>query len=521
MTYNPKKEAAIQRKRAASVPNANDGFNWVPAANLFSAFGGLGVYVKYKGGKKNKILIKHHSSRSCHLICPDRELLFTWENQYADAYYPAGMDFDEYVSFNTLNDSVCHKMDLKYVMTNFVHVDNTNGAADNRTQGRPEGSNVTLLSDSGGFQFSTGVVGAVNPLEMIKFYNRNVDAGMCLDVPITVPSRQLIQRAGALQAKNLDLLMQHKADHVDILNILHGATNEEAEEYREIVERPDVDRIAMAGLYRRSIVSGADYIWNTTRNGQRYKQYHLLGIFSNSHLAMMVAAANLGDSPPHITSDSTSHIQSAKNHTYHYHYDVFKTHGRMLFGARGSIPNVHNFLPCHCPVCETIKYTDILGFLPGQMVMNLTALHNAHTFSRYTQMLQESFRQLPWNQYVDLVKAQLSHLKSKDSKEVLMSLDFLYRAANDGLESARKHYAPQIKQYNSRFSEEGDTAKVGLFGSGQDATKTKSRKKEIARINSILDTMEKQYDDIMSGKKVSKAKAGKTDNRLDARNATL
>lgn len=519
MTHNAKKEAARQAKRASAVPNVNDGFNWVPAANLFSAFGGLGIYVKYKGGKKNKILIKHHTAKSCHLICPDRELLFTWENQYADAYYPAGMGFHEYVSLNTLDDTVCKKMGIKYAMTNFVHVDDTAGAANNRTQGRPPNSDVTMLSDSGGFQFSTGVVGAVNPLEMIKFYNKNVDAGMCLDVPLTVPSRQLVQRAGALQAKNLELLVKHKANHVDLLNILHGATNEEAEEYREIVERPDVDRLAMAGLYRRGIVSGADYIWNTTRNGQRYKQYHMLGIFSNSHLAMMVAAANLGDNPPHITSDSTSHIQSAKNRTYHYHLDVYKTHGRALFGAKGSIPNVHNTLPCHCPVCETVKYSDVLGFLPGQMMMSLTSVHNAYTFIKYTQMLQDACRQLPWAEYVELVTAQLSHLKSRDSKEVLMSLDFLYRAAHDGLASARKHYPTQIKQYNSRFSDGKE--KVGLFGSGQEPTETRSRKQEIARINAILDTMEQQHEDIVAGRTVAKSKAGSTDNRLDARNASL
>jgi queuine/archaeosine tRNA-ribosyltransferase len=474
------------------------GYMWVPAATNYMAFGGLGIYVKYKGGP-NRILIKEQTSRYCHVVCPDRELIFTWDTNRELSFYPAGSGFHEFVSFNMLDDHVCHKLGFEYVMANYVHTSSaTKGSADNRTQGRPKHSNLTILSDSGGFQYMTEVADLINPIELVKWYNSNVDAGMALDLPISISDTELVKRAAKVQKKNLQLMLKYKAPHVELLNIIQGVTNEEARLYRSIVERPDINRVALGGVYRRQLVPGIEYISDLTHTGQKYDQYHILGVFSTPHVASMVALSNLGDKPPHITSDSTTHIQSAKNHAYHHHYDLYKTHKRILFGLNGTKPNTYNTLPCQCAVCTVVKYQDIFGFLPGQMIMNLVAIHNANVFKKYVNIIQDAVQSLPYHEFTDLIVKQVSHIKSENALDTRIALDYVYRVTQDGPKAAKKYYANHVNKTNNHITNAFKDAntKVGIFGTGTDPTKTLSKSAEKTRLYKILSDMERQYDSI-------------------------
>lgn len=483
------------------MKNAKDGYFWIPAATNYNSFGGLGIYVKYKGGQKNRILVKEHTSKFCHVVCPDRELIFTWDNHSDSAFYPAGMGFNEFVSYNMLDDSVCNKLGFEYVMTNYVHISNKSGVALNRTKGAPEGTKLTILSDSGGFQYSTGVTDLINPIDLVNFYNKNVDAGMALDLPLSVSDIELTKRAAKIQAKNLDIILQHKAPHVDILNIVQGVTNEEAAVYRDIVEREGTPRLALGGVYRRPLIPGIDYVLDSIFTSKhRYSQYHILGVFGVSHVASLIAISNLGDNAPHVTSDSTSHIQSAMSHSYHHHYDFYKSHKRIAFGLKGTSPNVHNQLPCQCSVCSIVRYQDILGFLPGQMIMNLAAIHNAHVFNKYTRMMQDAIQSLSYHDFVALVVKHIAHNNSDEAKNARIALDYVNRYINDTPKAAKHKY----KEFLSNKSGAGKVKRVfadgnlnvGLFGVGQNVSNTLSKPKEIARLHKILDDMEHQINNL-------------------------
>lgn len=472
------------------------GYMWVPAATNYMSFGGLGIFIKYKPGP-NRIKVKEHSSKYCHVICPDRELIFTWDTHTEHAFYPAGSGFNEFVSFNMLDDHVCRKLGFEYVMANYVHTSSgLKGSACNRTVGKPKNSDLVILSDSGGFQYMTEVADLINPIELVTWYNSNVDAGMALDLPISIADPELTKRAAKVQKRNLQLMLKHKAPHVELLNIIQGVTNEEAREYRAIVETDKVNRVALGGVYRRQLVPGIEYISDVTHTGQKYDQYHILGVFSTPHVAAMVALSNLGDNPPHITSDSTTHIQSAKNHAYHHHYDLFKTHKRILFGLNGTKPNTFNTLPCQCAVCSVVKYQDIFGFLPGQMIMNLVSIHNANVFKKYVNIIQDAVQSLPYHEYTELIVKQVSHIKSENALDTKIALDYVYRVAQDGPKAAKKYYANHINKTNNHITNafKDQNHKVGLFGVGTDATKTISKSEERKRLYKILHDMERQFE---------------------------
>lgn len=472
------------------------GYSWIPAATNYWSFGGLGIYVRYRRSKSRVITLKQRTARFCHVLCPDRELIFTWDANKEPTFYPAGQGFDEFVSYNMLDDHVINKMGFDYVMVNYAHTEQSKGSALNRTKGTPTNSNATIISDSGGFQFATGVASTINPVHLVKWYNDNTDAGMILDVPLVIfDDPKLVERAARVQAMNNELMLRNKSDTTELINILHGTTNDNLEMYRDIVERPDIQRIALAGAYRRTLLSCSEYMCNIMLHGPRYKQYHLLGVFGAPQVALMAAMANLGDNPPHVTSDSTTHIQSSKNHAYHYHYDIFKTHKRLLFGLRGSLPNVHNTLPCNCPVCSVVKYQDIFGYLPGQMIMNLVAIHNATILHKYGNILQDAVRTLPYSKYVDLVMQQMKHINSDDISDLRIALDYINITVNESQTKANKKYKSFLNKHVNGFTE--DKFKVGLFGSKDELTTKLSHSKRYQRMVSVIDTLEKQAYELL------------------------
>lgn len=488
------------------TPNAHDGYCWMPASATYNPYGGFGIYIKYAKSKhQHHIKIKEMSSQRVHLVCPDREIYMTASMQHDDTWYPHG--FDEYLDFNILHDPAAHAMGLKYVMPNFVHCQGKNASAENRVHGRGK-SELTILSDSGGFQFSTGVVDSINPQQLMEWYGRNVDAGMVLDVPLTVSDDKLIVKCGNVQARNNKILMGLKPDHVELVNIFHGINLKDITKYREIVERPDINRVAVAGMYRYELVTMCDYLYELTRTGQRYSQYHLLGFSSVTRIPLIVALANKGQFPPHITSDSTTHIQTASNRQY-----MTQTHNlgrRLNIGiSEGLVPNTGSHLPCHCPVCKAIKYRDIMSFMPSHIVKQAMSYHNMYEMNRLINSLQEAIKNLKHHEYVDYIVKNLRATKGEFVQQLKPALDYIHVASEEGQTKARKKFKSLLGLNFTRYS---DDTNVGLFGSKEG----KTHSSEIQRLNSIADRLDKQASDFESGKAMTltKRKTGQKSQRL-------
>jgi hypothetical protein len=485
------------KTKYTSPPCPDHGYSFVAAAALFRSFGGLAVYIKYKGGDPHKITIKEQTSTHIWFVCPDREIVIVRNNDMMDAFYPYGESFDEFYDFNLFNDSVCKRLGIEYIMTNFAH---SKGTVNPRTPSRiPDDQRINVLSDSGGLQMARDMIGAISPADLVEFYNQNADAGMVLDLPLSVANDEIIDRAAKLQKASTEIMLE-RAKGVELLNIFHGHNINQRRAYRKIVEDKRLPRCAVGGLYRQGLLGGVDIIWDLVNTGQKYKQYHMLGVFGSLHIPVLVKLAN-STWKPHITSDSTSHIQSASNKAYHFQFDLYHTSKRIPIGSRGSIPNTQKLLPCQCEVCKALKYTDILAFGANRFTLELLSIHNAIEMTRYSKQLQEAADSLTSKEYNELVYTQLkSHPKLQSVKQ---AMDFIDVATEKGIEVARKRYRnileitseKPITLTNSLFPVTGETTTGDDNAGNELQTFDEKKKRVLARISA----MESVVQDLNNG----------------------
>lgn len=451
------KKASAKPNGYTSPPVPKQGYSFVAAASLFRNYGGLAVFVKYKGGDKNKITVKEAGQNHVWLVCPDRELVIVRNAYETGSFYPHGDSFDEVHDFNLFNDAVSQDLGIEYIMTNYAHT--SSEAQHPRLKSTlPQERRINVMSDSGGLQLARGVTASIHPADLIDFYNNNADAGMVLDVPLYLKDAKTLERAAKLQRENTSIMLE-RSKGSELINIFHGSSIEERMRFREIVEDERVDRVAMSTLNRQTLLTAVNDIYHTVYGSKkRYKQYHALGIYIASYIPVLVKIANSGDNPPHITSDSTSHIQSARNLAYHFQFDITSTSKRLPIGLRASVPNTQRILPCQCGVCRVLKYTDILSFVPLRYVMELLATHNAIEMARYAGQLQEACTQLPPREFNKLVRTQLHG--NGELKQVNASMDFIDMVTQEGLKKARARYASMLNIPRSVQGALGNT----LFG---------------------------------------------------------
>jgi hypothetical protein len=458
-----------------------NGYRFVAAANLFQNYGGLTIYVKYKKTKSNEITIKRVDKNYIWYDCPDREFVFVRDSFNDDAFYP-NESFDLCLDLNTFRDDLGAGIGIDYFMTNFTH---NNSEAINRDSLPASAKKVQILSDSGGLQLAREVAGLIHPKDLVEFYNKNVDAGMVLDIPLWIKDDKIAKRAALLQRKNNEVMLKNGRKGLELINIFHGGSVEDRKKYRDIVEDERIPRVAIGGLLLQKPLTGVNTLYEIIEGGSyRYKQYHALGVFDMSYLALLVKIANSGDNPPHITSDSTSHIQASLNNVYHIQMNEQHIMSRQAYGTKaGSISNPALHLNCSCPVCGAIKYRDIFAF--GHNRFNgFLALHNAIQMARYTQSLQEACRHLTPHEYNKYVILQLKNIKNK--ADVKLALDYIDVVTQHGLKEAQKKYARHINNWR-----QSDDIPQSLFDTT--STSEKSSQKELyERTSNLLASLENQ-----------------------------
>ena len=462
-------------------PEMPTGYSFVAAATLYRSFAGLTVYVKYKSGS-NTIKVKRRGTGYLWLECPDRELVIVKNSYNVDAFYPWANSFDEAYDFNLFNDKAAKALEIEYIMTNFAHSAATKNP---RITARTDPSQrIQVLSDSGGLQLSRDVAALIHPERLIEFYNNNVDAGMVLDIPLVVQDSKIAERAARLQKRNTDIMLAGSKG-VELINIFHGHSDHDRQVYREIVEDERINRVAMAALHRQGLLTCVDTVYRTIYGSKkRYNQYHALGVYISAYIPLFVKIANTGENPIHLTSDSTSHIQSASNKAYHFQFDIYHNSKRIPIGSRGSIPNSQKIFPCQCPVCKTLKYMDVLAFGENSFTLELLSIHNAIEMTRYAKQLQEACRSMSSREFNQLVVTQLK--RNPELAEVKQCLDFIDIHAEHGIKAARKKYEPFLNR--GRVAKNSNAVVKPLFGEME----VEDTAKKHEHIKNLLSRMEQQ-----------------------------
>lgn len=458
---------------AQNIKERMTGYKFVAAATMYQKYAGSGIYVKYRKSGSDRIIVKDASKGHMHFICPDRELFISVRGHYSHCEPPNG--FDRYIDTNLLKDNVASGLGLDYVMTNFEHDKvkyHRRSVKDRRIQ---------VLSDSGGLQLVRGVTDYIDPAELAEYYNMNVDAGMALDIPVWFDGDKIGKRAALVQKSNNETMLELLKPGVELINIIQGSSLDDRKRHRDIVHDDRIKRCALGGFAFINYLTGVNLIYEMM-NEYRYTQYHVLGIFSAPYIALLVKIANTGDKPPHITSDATSHMQEARGNGYFYRALESTIMLRSPIGIMGgSIENSGMTLACGCPICATLKYRDILGFLPNRF-FNLLASHNAVKIVEYAAALEQACKVLSPKQYNRYVLSALR--KTQDLKEVELALDYIDHVCQHSLKSAQRKYAEWLNNWKP-----GKVGKGSIF---DEAVQEQRHTHTMAQIEKVLKLYEKR-----------------------------
>ena len=412
-------------------------YEFIPAGLDYFKHGGIGIYIRYRSGSTNKIVLKSWSPLHFHIECPDRELYIVGDTQRAYGERPMTGSWDSYVNLSSFHEKQARDFGIKTYMTNyFENTSRANTAGNLRRSGKK--GDITYISDSGGFQIFSGVVDYLDPAKVVKWYNDNVDIGMVLDIPGNAKCISTYQRAAEVQRINTEIMLKYKAPHVDLMNIFHGSLDEHRKAYRAICEHQDIDRIAIGSAYFGSVMSSIDNIFDIVTTGRQYKHYHVLGVSNILQLILIMHMVSKG-LVPYITSDSTTAINLGMTKRYNLYPHVGAANQTYVIGNTNTFPSTKNILPCNCPVCATIKYTDVLSIINGQFIHNIIAHHNIFAMNLYYSNMAYIVSEASTAEIKSLVTSQLRSAKS-GFKEMLRGLDYIDHIVDHGISSARNAF---------------------------------------------------------------------------------
>lgn len=437
------------------------GYSYVPAAISPVYYGGLGIYIKYGKTNTNSIQIVESSPSHYWIKCPDRELFITYRGNFEYHARPLDVNYDQFITCSPFN-STFEDFNQDILMANYSnHLRSDNHDSNTRVDGNRNNSTI-LMSDSGGFQFYRDYE-YINPKNIAKWYNNNTDWGMILDIPVIQSTpMDLVKRAAKVQKYNNEILLNYKNPNVDLINIIHGTTIDGYKRYKGIVETSKIDRICLGGMYRGTIMNSINRIVELILDGKKYKHYHILGVYNLRVLPIFIKMANSGICD-FITSDSSSAVQSARTKSYYVLRNFTSGIESLKLGLNSnfSVASVNKHLPCNCCICKAIKYSDILGILPGDIPVRLISMHNMIMQKNYTRMLNDAIHQLSKDEYKSLIKLHLdrygtdvtlssNHIKKGKNKrseeETLTCLDFIDEILENGLKKAQNKYSYYLSE---------------------------------------------------------------------------
>lgn len=431
---------------AEHQPIKPSGFRWMPAAVDHKNHSGLGCYVRHKRYQDKPINIRHKSPNRILMECPDRDLLLVRDQHYAWPYKPAEGVWDEYVNFSPFWANAQADTDLHYWMLNYTEYIGTD-APELRTGRKRAPHESLVVSDSGGFQLAMGRLEWIDPVEVVKWYNNNVDLGMILDIPtLNVYDKTDFATIAKAQKRNTQLMLDHKSPELELLNIFHGHDLEWTREFRKIVETPEIDRLAIGGAYYGTLMNTLDQTFGIIEDSrEHYKHYHVLGVWNLLQLIPMMRYASHGRVQA-LTSDSSTPVQNANAKRYAYHPAINDTWQLYPIGLHSPTMHVnhHQTLPCHCQVCSTLKYMDALAVLPGALMTHTLVYHNVYAMNNYVKMMEPIVKEATIGDLTALMLAQTGNRRGVH--EAKWGLQLADAIAVGGYEVARKKFSTYIVQ---------------------------------------------------------------------------
>jgi hypothetical protein len=270
------------------------------------------------------------------------------------AFVPMDCNYDEYFDLNYMDES--GNDDVNLLMFNHLQHESQHSPEIRRNGINPEtGKRITYVADSGGFQLMTEKVDFIDPYKLAEWYSKNIDWGMVLDIPIRDDEMPLdmVRRLARSQKKNSDVILDNLSENVELINIVHGISPAQKQAYGEIVLDDRIRRLAMGGMYYQNVVFTTNDLYTNLMNNTHYKHLHILGVYNVAQMAIIIRLANSPINNMFITSDASTHLQSARSKLMHSQLSQKSPPKRVNIGDADRIPSVFNHANCHCKVCRS------------------------------------------------------------------------------------------------------------------------------------------------------------------------
>ena len=221
---------------------------------------------------------------------------------------------------------------------------------------------VIVLSDSGGFQIhqnmKAGKVIDIEPLEILRWQERNGDVAFIIDVPIGAEHNDSIYEEGLKQTiANAQLFQDNMvSDDLRMLNVLHGHTYDRTVRwYEELSKFTYRGKNGWSvGFHPSGDVMGQARMMGFLMHMGHTGYVHFLGTSGWNVQPLLVYGSQFFD---RLVYDSSSYASGYTTRTYVVPPDVNKGE-EITFGDR--LQSWHGLKkpPCVCPVCTYVLEND-------------------------------------------------------------------------------------------------------------------------------------------------------------------
>jgi len=492
-------------------------YHFVPAAVSYRS-AVLQIYVTY--GKFGKdVVLKEKAPGYIRVQCPDRDLVLIANINSALAYKPMDGTYDEVYTFSPFHEYSVEDLPIEYYMVNYLEFAGKETKSP-RVRRAPFDSRVKAICDSGGFQIYKGDIEYIDPLKLVEWYSENIDLGMVLDIPSDVRGVEFYKRLAKVQAANTEIMMSNKRDTLELFNIFHGTDPKEVEAYRKIVERDDIDRIAVGGLYTGTAMGSTSKLLDILHTGRRYKHYHILGVQNMLQVLPLIRVAT--NEKILITSDSSTWIKKATSKEYYFSPGLEEAPKLLLIGSKnnkgysgGYIASGYVTLPCSCPICSVVKYKDVFSCISSMILSQALAYHNLFSSQTYMNGMYDAMKDMTTKEIKEVAIRQFGDSGSARKKrrkahvdDMIRVFDYIDDVTKLGLKEANvkwKFYLPT--SYSTTYDK-------GLFKqtaahhteSAKDSLEYQASEVYLVRYEAKLDVKEGEAQ--KSGKHARKIKKG-------------
>jgi len=281
-----------------------------------------------------------------------------------------------------------------------------------------------FIADSGGFQISRHDI-ALEPADIIKWMEKNVDVGLTLDDPPTPEERtnltlDLLKPHGMKSRRNYEVMHRSwKSDDLELLKVIQGDNVEQLEWWWDLMADLEFDGASIAC---RPPTPGQTAMGLGFMMHNDVKKVHVLLGTGDATIPVIIYARKWFD---RLTVDSASFsLAGARYRTY---YLPFARTQALEFGRQFTSTVKH--LPCDCPVCRMATIDDMNIERGGHETKTaslsggLIALHNLYTVLRHYWFLEV---------LSDDRDAYFKYLKSAGLTETIESIEFLEKVADVG-----------------------------------------------------------------------------------------